>query len=631
MRLLFFAVAFLCAFATQGQYAAFSIPDSLVDNANAVIRDYKVVFEIRSDKKAKLKVEKVVTLLNQKSRENELTIWYDEGTKVRKIEAELFDGLGRPIRTVDKNEVKDYAAVSGGTLYSDRRIKHVEVRHSTYPYTLSYSYERELEGIDFAVGEEWYPQGFGISVEKAQFTFIAPKDFPVNYKSYRLAVEPERSETGADWSCTWNIASLSALPVEAFAPSAKEILPKVVCVPGKVNIDGFEGELSDWATFSRYFYTLWEGQKALPESVKKEVNTLIEGVTSDEEKITVLYQYLQDNMRYVSVQLGIGGWQPFNAEYVANNKYGDCKALTNYMWALLGEAGIEAYPALIKSGGVPNDIDSSLIKSYFNHVLLYLPEQDNWLECTSSTNPSNYISYGNHDRKVLLIKPEGGHLMSTPHLGYLENIRTGSTEVHLDEKGKASLHQEFTMVARDADRWRYMEVALSDEEKRERARDFLSNVPGHTVTELNIASDPDEPVCSVSMSGASDHFASKAGNRLFLPLLPVNSMESAPSDYEDRHWPVKVDEGFTYRDTIIHYLPESYSVESIGGEVITHEHESGYYQLKIEHDAKTIKVVRVLQRKMTALPPESYNEFRKFWMDVNKLEQSMAVLIKKRT
>lgn len=632
MKGLILAIALAFALPASAQhYAAFTIPDSLKEGANVVVRDYNVDLDIRSAKKGYLKVEKTVTLLNEKSSANELVIGYDEGTRVRKIEVVLYDALGRELRVVDKDEVKDYSAVSGGTLYGDRRVKHVEVRHSTYPYTITYRYERELEGIDFATGEEWYPQEFGYSVESARFSFTAPKDFPVNYKGYRLPVEPKVTDAGNEWSCTWEVQQLKALPHEAYAPQAEELLPKAVCVPGRVSIEGYEGEFSSWAALSKYIHSLWEGRGVLPETVKSEIQQLTAGDTSDEEKIARLYRYLQQNMRYVSVQLGIGGWQPFDAKYVTKNKYGDCKALTNYMWAMLREVGIEAHPALIRTGGAPTMLDTALVKSQFNHVLLYLPGQDSWLECTLPIGPPQYIHFGNHDRKVLLVKEEGGGLYHTPHLGYLDNIRSGTTTVLLSETGSAQLRQHFQMTSRDAERWRAMEAYYSETELKDAARENLLAAPGLLLEKVEVLPEPDKAACQVFLEGKSERFASKGGKRLFLPLLPVGSVGPAPPPCENRQWPIALREGFTYRDTVHYQLPEGYEVESIMEEAATLEHPTGYYQLKIDHQQDAITVVRVLQRKTANLPDAAYEEFRAFWLEVGKLERSMAVLIQKRT
>ncbi len=612
-------------------YAAFIIPDSLKEGANVVVRDYNVHLDIRSEKKGYLKVEKTVTLLNEKSSANELFIHYDEGTRIRKIEIVLYDAMGRELRVVDKDEVKDYSAVSGGTLYGDRRVKQVEVRHSTYPYTITYRYERELEGIDFAAGEEWYPQYFGYSVESARFSFSAPIDFPVNYKGYRLPVEPTRTNAGNEWSCTWEVKHLKAQPYEVYAPEAEELLPRVVCVPGRVSIEGYEGECSSWGALSKYIYALWEGRGVLPATVTSEIQQLTAEADSDEEKIALLYRYLQQNMRYVSVQLGIGGWQPFDAEYVTKNKYGDCKALTNYMWAMLREVGIEAHPALIRTGGTPAKLDTALVKSQFNHVLLYLPGQDSWLECTLPIGPPQFIHYGNHDRKVLLVKEEGGGLYHTPHLGYLDNIRSGTTTVQLSATGDAELRQHFQMASRDAERWRAMGAYYSETELKDAARENLLAAPGLLIETVEVLPEPDKAACQVFLEGKSERFASKGGKRLFLPLLPVGSVGAAPPACENRYWPIALMEGFTYRDTVRYQLPEGYEVESIMEETATLEHPTGYYQLKIDHQQDVITVVRVLQRKMAELPPAAYEEFRAFWLEVGKLERSMAVLVQKRT
>lgn len=130
-------------------------------------------------------------------------------------------------------------------------------------------------------------------------------------------------------------------------------------------------------------------------------------------------------MCYVSVQLGIGGWQFFDVEYVIKNKYGDCKVLINYMWVMFREVGIEVYLVFIRIGGVLVKLDIVLVKSQFNYVLLYLFGQDNWFECMVLVGLLQYIYFGNYDWKVLFVKEEGGGLYYMFYLGYLDNIWSG--------------------------------------------------------------------------------------------------------------------------------------------------------------------------------------------------------------
>jgi len=84
---------------------------------------------------------------------------------------------------------------------------------------------------------------------------------------------------------------------------------------------------------------------------------------------------MQDHTRYISIQLGIGGWQPFDAAFVQEHGYGDCKALSNYMVALLKTAGITAYSVLIRPGDYRYTFNESFPSNQFTHVIVCVPFQ----------------------------------------------------------------------------------------------------------------------------------------------------------------------------------------------------------------------------------------------------------------
>ncbi|MCB0583382.1 MAG: transglutaminase domain-containing protein, partial [Phaeodactylibacter sp.] len=234
---------------------------------------------------------------------------------------------------------------------------------------------------------------------------------------------------------------------------------------------------------------------------------------SDAEKITALYRYLQENMRYVSVQLGIGGWRPSSAAYVAENKYGDCKALSNFMKALLREAGITAYPALIAHGRVPYEVKDSFTYPLFNHAILYIPSEDMWLECTSSTFPAGYIGAGNDGRHTLLITPEGGRLKATPALTGEDNRVVGKTTVTLAEDGAATVVGKLRFAGSRHESFRQRRAYSS----RKELEDWFvgqSNLPAPVLESLDIQTAPDAPEAVCRYRAASARFASKAGRRL---------------------------------------------------------------------------------------------------------------------
>lgn len=177
-----------------------------------------------------------------------------------------------------------------------------------------------------------------------------------------------------------------------------------------MKIDQYTGDLSTWAEAGRFFYILNRDRDNLPADVQTLVRSWTVQARNNREKIDILYRYLQANQRYVSIQLGIGGWQTFDAAFVNDKKYGDCKALSNYMKALLKAVNTTAYQALVfaNAAGAPV-IDAELAVPRFN--------------------------------RVRLLSPDGGKLVRTPALTPAANTERSLTDILLDELGNATVRQ----------------------------------------------------------------------------------------------------------------------------------------------------------------------------------------------
>ena len=170
-----------------------------------------------------------------------------------------------------------------------------------------------------------------------------------------------------------------------------------------------------------------------------EIRKMTDTIKTDKDKARFLYNYMQKSMRYVSIQLGIGGYQPFPASFVDQKKYGDCKALSNYMKALLQAVNIKSYYAIIKAGSNENEADINFPVNSFNHAILCIPFKNDttWLECTSNTQPFGELGSFTENRNALLITEDGGKLVNTPKSTMTENQFNSETHVVLDADGGA--------------------------------------------------------------------------------------------------------------------------------------------------------------------------------------------------
>jgi transglutaminase-like putative cysteine protease len=158
---------------------------------------------------------------------------------------------------------------------------------------------------------------------------------------------------------------------------------------------GYKGNMNTWENLGKFMQDLRGGRDQLPADIKQKVHELTDKEPDPNKKVAKLYEFMQQNTRYVSIQLGIGGLQPFDATYVATKRYGDCKALSNYMSALLKEIGVPSYYTLVKSGEGNTFFVPDFPSDQFDHVILCVPLKKDtmWLECTDQTLPAGIFKW----------------------------------------------------------------------------------------------------------------------------------------------------------------------------------------------------------------------------------------------
>lgn len=595
---------------------------------HSVVKTYNADLEIRTNERATYHVRKVTHIMSDDARDmGELVIPYGGFQEIISVEGAIYSSSGKLIRRLAKGDATDVSLSRGYTLYQDTRIKIYELYHDDYPYTVVYDYEIELNGLLSL--PTFYPQNRNQYVESARLNVKIPKELNLRYRELKSESIASKSMIGQDSVFKWEYKELTPLKSEPYGRSFSEVTPKVLLALESFKMGKSEGRLDSWDSFGEWYYKLAEGRNELPESVKKEVTSIYESAPDKREGIKRLYEYMQDKTRYVSIQLGIGGWQPFDARFVEEKGYGDCKALTNYMQAILNYVGVKAYPVLIKNGISETDIVTDFPSNQFNHVILWVPEADTiWLESTSQTIPFNYIGYSNSDRHGLAITPDSSVLVKTPIYDYRINKLSHKTHIKLDREGDVELD------VRSSYSGYYLDELLSNIAKKsnkDRQRwfheQFASNFLEIKSADFSSIDDrQSEP--ELHMKIENSNYATRMGNRLFIPVNRLNRLDKTlPALDKDRTEPVNFAYSFQERDTSVVELPEGFKVEATPDPIRLFT-DFGLYNLNIRNlDKDRIAIERSIVLKEKRFPPERYQELVDFFAQVKSNDRKNIVLI----
>ncbi len=420
------------------KYSLITLNEKLTKDANAVIRLQKQVIEVISSSKYTTKFHSIVTLLNKEAAPLlNHTFSYNKFRKIENIEIKLYDSTGKLIQQNNKKDFKSVDYDDNVSLFIDEKLLHLETFSRGFPCTVETIYETKTTG--YIELPDWYISSPNVSVESSIFTIKVTNGLGIRFRESKTDIKPTIEENGNYKVYNWIATDISATVPEKNNYEEGFNYPKIEITPLLFEYDGYKGDFTSWQSFGAWNYQFYEETDGDIKNKKNEILLLVANCKTEKEKVRILYSYLQKRMRYVSIQLGIGGFKPFPFQYVEDNKYGDCKALTNYMRNLLRLVGIRSYPALVSAGYKKVPIVVDFPSDPFNHVILFVPlDKDSvWLECTSNSQEFGILGAFTENRKALLLTEKGGVLISTPKSTRDLNILSTKTLIYLNEDGSS--------------------------------------------------------------------------------------------------------------------------------------------------------------------------------------------------
>ena len=606
----------------------FAITDDLKENANSIIQKEVVNVEITATDNMLYSSERVITVLNKSgNRHVNAVAYYDNSTKVKKMEAVIYDSKGMELESFKKRDMIDASAVEGGTLFSDSRKLYLDYSPTEYPFTVVFKVVYSTDNTAFIPYYGPYT-GYHNSVSYSTYSVSSEPALQLKFKEFNIDDRFEQSFS--DNTYTIKAKDLKAIEPEDHAPNFDEFTPKVIFALNHFGLEGVDGYSNDWQQFGKWMNSsLLQGVNQLSAARKNEIKALVADYPTTREKAKVLYEYMQAKTRYISVQIGIGGWRPMKAIEVDDLGYGDCKALTNYTKTLFDIAEIPSYYTIVHANRNKKNILPDFPSMQGNHVILAVPNEGDmiWLECTSQEVPFGYIGTSTDDRDVFMVTPDGGEIVHTKKYEVLENELLTMGTVSLLEDG--SINAQVNLKSRGTQYGQ--RFGITTETKKDQLdyyKSYWDYVDNLKFGDIAFDNNKDQIIFEENIDFTAIDYAQAAGNDIIVPVNILNRNTYLPERYKDRQRELKISRGFIDKDEVTIKIPLSLNIQFIP-EAETLDTPYGTYSSSIEKISDHELIYkRTFSIKPGLFEAEDYKKYRSFRRKVTRLDNQKLILTK---
>jgi transglutaminase-like putative cysteine protease len=601
-----FATTLACATPSFGsapdwvQQAAAKTAGTYPAEANAVVLLDDESVTVTGSGQAEVSHRRVVRILRPKGHEEALfRVHLSPGDKTQYLHAWSIDSAGRQYEVKEKEfiEVSPYAE----EMYSDVHFRATEAPAGNPGSVVAFEYsvKRQLWMNQWS----WFFQE-DIPVDEARLTIQLPsgweyKDSWANHPSQKpVQLGPNR------WQ--WVCQNTAGIPDEKHSPSMGALAAHMAIAffdPGAAS------NLGSWKAIGDWYYKLTAGRRDTTPEISAKARQLTANASTFDAKLQALTTFLQSDVRYVAIEIGIGGYQPHPAANIYRMRYGDCKDKATLLSAMLKEVGIDSDYVLVDTerGVVKPEVPSTL----FNHAILAIAIPANTpteryhsvvktgsgrlyliFDPTDEYTPAGELRSGLQGNYGLLATASGGELLKLP-------IESPDTN-RIDRQGKFSLQADGSIAGDVTERLTGTHASrqrahLVHENESERAKSFdhylASSLKNASVQQLKFADvatrDKD---LTVEYQMVAPAYAQRSGS-LVLLRTRVLGEEGIEVQWAKRKLPIQLSGVTQEKDSFEIQLPPGYTVDDLPD---PKQVDVGFasYKSKIESSGSTIHYSR---------------------------------------
>ena len=565
---------------------------------------------------------------------------YDPLTHLQGLHAWSIPASGSPYATKDK-EIVDIAlqAVDNSELLSDIRVKAVQIPASVPGSLIGYESIQDMQRYQLA--DEWGVQGTIPAIEQ-RYTLVLPTGW--SYVATWLNHEVVAPTSAGPNAWQWIIKDSKPIRIETGMPPWQGIAARLWLTFQPPGSSG--AGLNSWHDIGVWYQGLIKDRRVASPAIKQKVAELTANEPTLAGKIYALASFVQRDVRYVAIELGIGGFQPHSAADVFAHRYGDCKDKTTLLSTMLKEIGVDSYYVIINTerGSVDANTPPNL---GFNHVILaiQMPAEldktaylaritDSKLGDLLYFDPTDeYVPLGNLTGSLqanygLVIGPDGGELLRLPQLPTEQSAidRTGSFT--LDEKGAltgdvheirigdaaAEQRSELRNISSDADKIRPIEALAAS---------------AFTISRVKSAAAHNLPTTTAPLdwdySIEAEKYARFAGDLLLVrPRVIGSKLLNFWEPKQIRENMIEFDGPQRDTDAFQITIPSGYVVDELPAPLNLDLGSVAYHSKAVFSD-HVLRYTRTYEIKELSIPIEKLEQLHRFFDSIVADERSTAV------
>jgi hypothetical protein len=613
------------------------------EKTDAVLLYSEDILSVQGNGKIKRTERRVFKILRPDGRKyGRVYANFDSETKINSIHGWCIPAQGKDYEVKDKDAMETALfGVQDGELMTDFKTKVLTIPAADPGNIVGYEIDQEVR--PYVMQDVWTFQREEIPVREAHYTLQLPQGW--EYKATWLNyAEAKPSQTGTQ--SQWVVKDVEGIKPEYDMPPREGVAGQMIVSlipPGGSQSKGFE----NWMDMGRWENGLAQGRRDASQEIKQKVAELTGSNPTQLGKMRALAQFAQRDVRYVAIQLGIGGWQPHPASDIFVHRYGDCKDKATILSTMLKEIGVTSYYVSVNTerGTVTPATPAT---RWFNHEILAIKLPDG-LEDTSlvavlehpklgrllifdptdDMTPIGQLRGALQANYALLVTPEGGELVELPKLPALLNGVQRTAKLTLNPTGTlsgdvrevrvgdraAAQRAALRSVTKDADRIKPVESLLANS---------LSTyaLTKASVTNLN---QMDQPFI-FDYSLVAQNYAKTAGNLLLVrPRVIGNKSSSLLETKEPRKYPVEFEGPSRDTDTFEIKLPDGYQVDDLPP-AVNADYSFASYHSKAEVEGNTLRYTRTFEVKELSVPLSKVEDLKKLYRIIAGDERNTAVL-----